>query len=148
GSGGSGAGGTGGAAGSSPGTGGAATAGSGMGGASTAGTGGTPTVGSGGMPFVYDQENTGSDCTVATKCPAVSAFMPIANLPDPFLSDSATRIPKRDDWRCRRNEIAAQIQYWGSGPKGAPPATETATFSGGKLTVVVTQGSTSITLSS
>ncbi len=130
------------------GTGGAGTAGQGMGGAAGSGVGGSPTVGSGGMPFVYDQENTGADCTVATKFPAFSALMPVANLPDPFLSEAGTRISKRDDWRCRRAEIGAQIQYWGSGPKGAPPATETATFSGGKLTVVVTQGSTSITLSS
>jgi hypothetical protein len=40
------------------------------------------------------------------------------------------------------------MQYWESGPKGAPPANLTATFSGNKLTVVVTQGSASITLSS
>ena len=112
------------------------------------GAAGTPSVGSGDMPLVYDNENTGSDCTVATTFPAFSALTPVANLPDPFLSDSGTRISKRDDWRCRRAEISAQIQHWGSGAKGAPPATETATFSGGKLTVVVTQGSTSITLSS
>ncbi len=148
GSGGSATAGTGGGAGASPGTGGAGTAGNGMGGAAGTGVGGSPTVGNGPMPLVYDQENTGSDCTVATKFPAFSALTAVTNLPDPFLSDSGTRITKRDDWRCRRNEIAAQIQYWGSGPKGAPPANETATFSGGKLTVVVTQGSTSITLSS
>jgi hypothetical protein len=69
-------------------------------------------------------------------------------LPDPFLLTSGTRMTSRDQWRCRRAEIGAQIQYWGSGPKGAPPATETATYSGGMLTVVVTQGSASITLSS
>jgi hypothetical protein len=41
------------------------------------------------------------------------------------------------------------MQYWVSGPKGVPPSDSalTATFSGGKLTVVITQGSTSITLS-
>jgi hypothetical protein len=60
---------------------------------------------------------------------------------------SGTRITTRDQWRCRRAEISSQIQYWGTGPKGAPPATETATYSGGTLTVVVTQGSASITLS-
>jgi len=69
-------------------------------------------------------------------------------LPDPFLTISGTRMTTRDQWRCRRAEISSLIQYWGTGPKGAPPATETATFSGGKLTVVVTQGGTSITLSS
>ncbi|HTQ03167.1 MAG TPA: hypothetical protein VMI54_04895 [Polyangiaceae bacterium] len=126
---------------------GAGTAGSGAGGASGAGTGGTGTAGSGGMPLVYDKENTGSDCTVATSFPAFSALTPIANLPDPFLSDSGTRISKRDDWRCRRAEIGAQVQHWGSGPKGAPPPSVTATVSGGKLSVVVSQGGASITLS-
>ena len=93
-------------------------------------------------------ENTGADCPAAPTPPAFSALSTIANLPDPFLMINGTRMTIRDQWRCRRAEISSLIQYWGTGPKGAPPPTETATFSGGKLTVVVTQGSTSITLSS
>lgn len=96
----------------------------------------------------YPTEDTGADCTPAPAPPAFSALPAIPNLPDPFLMANGNRIMKVSDWRCRRAEISSQVQHWGSGPKGAPPATETATFSGGKLTVVVTQGSTSITLSS
>ena len=112
-----------------------------------AGPGGASGVG-GDMPPVYTVENTGADCTVSTTFSAFSALTSIANFPDPFLMDSGTRMASRADWKCRRNEISAQVQHWGSGPKGAPPSNLTATYSGGKLTVVVTQGSASITLSS
>ena len=60
---------------------------------------------------------------------------------------SGTRITTKDQWRCRRAEIKSIVEYCESGPKGAPPTGLTATLSGGKLTVVATQGSTSITLS-
>jgi hypothetical protein len=55
---------------------------------------------------------------------------------------------RRDQWKCRRSEISSMIQFWGTGPKGAPPSDLTATFSGNSLSVVVTQGGASITLSS
>jgi hypothetical protein len=68
-------------------------------------------------------------------------------MPDPFLMTSGTRIASRDEWRCRRAEISSIMQYWVSGPKGAPPTDLTATFSTNKLTVVITKGSAMITLS-
>jgi hypothetical protein len=61
---------------------------------------------------------------------------------------NGTRISTRDQWRCRRSEIGSLIQYWGSGPKGAPPNDLTATLTGNQLRVVVTQNGASITLSS
>jgi hypothetical protein len=102
------------------------------------------------MPLVYPKENTGADCPPPAAPPAFSALTAVPELPDPFLLTSGTRITRRDQWRCRRAEIASQMQHWVSGPKGASPSESamTATFSGGKLTVVVTQSSTSITLSS
>lgn len=100
------------------------------------------------MPLVYDVENTGADCAIPNAFPAFSALKPVANLPDPFKREDGSTINTKADWRCRRAEISAQIQHWGSGPKGAPPSGLTATYSNGKLTVVATQGSASITLSS
>lgn len=97
------------------------------------------------MPLVYDTENTGESCAKPIN-PAFSALTPVANFPDPFLPSSGARITAREQWRCRRAEIASQIQYWGSGPKGAPPSDLTASYANGKLTVVVTQAGTSITL--
>ena len=61
---------------------------------------------------------------------------------------NGTRIPTKDQWRCRRAEIRSQMQHWVSGPKGAPPSTVTATLSGNTLTVVSTQDGASITLTS
>jgi len=100
------------------------------------------------MPLVYPTENTGADCPAPPAPPAFTALTAVPNLPDPFLKTSGTRIASRDEWRCRRAEISAQMQYWESGPKGAPPSNLSATYSAGKLTVVVTQGGASITLSS
>jgi len=102
--------------------------------------------GAGGLPTSYTTENTGADCPQIPAPPAFSALANIANLPDPFLKVNGTRIASKADWRCRRAEIASQIQYWGSGPKGAPPSNLTATLSGNTLTVTVTQGGATITL--
>ncbi len=121
-------------------------AGGGATGSGAAGGAGGSTGAGGGLPLVYPTENTGADCTVPKTFPAFGALAAVPNLPDPFLMDSGTRIATRDEWRCRRAEIAAQIQHWGTGPKGAPPSNLTATFSGNKLSVVVSQAGASITL--
>ena len=146
--------GSGGAAGSPTGSGGNATGGgagsatTGSGGAAGSGTGGAAGGGSGTLPTSYGTENTGADCAQPPTPPAFSALTSITNLPDPFLMTSGTRISKIADWRCRRAEISSQLQYWGSGPKGAPPAASnlTSTFSSGTLTVKVAQGGATITL--
>jgi hypothetical protein len=113
----------------------------------SAGTGGSSSTGAGGLPGSYDTEDTGADCPKLPAPPAFSALPSVTNLPDPFLSTSGTRISKIADWRCRRSEISQQVQYWGSGPKGAPPTGLTATLSGGKLSVAVTQGGATVNLS-
>ena len=121
-------------------------------GSASGGAGGGAAMASGGsggdLPFMYPVENTGADCPAPPAFPAFAALTPVPNLPDPFLLNSGTRISSRDEWRCRRAEISSQIQYWGSGPKGAPPSNLTASLSGGQLSVVATQGSASITLTS
>jgi len=175
GTGGSGAGGSSGTAGSSgtgghgtgggsPGTGGATmgtagtgAGGSGAGGSAGAGAGGRSGTGgmsggsvggAGGMPISSSTEDTGADCPKLPAPPAFSALPSIANLPDPFLRVDGTRITSKADWRCRRAEIGSQIQFWGTGPKGAPPSNLTATYSGGQLTVTVSQSGATITLTS
>jgi hypothetical protein len=123
----------------------------GSGGSSAGGsTGSGGTTGGGGLPGNYDKENTGADCPASPAPPAFSALPMIANLPDPFLMTSGTRISKISDWRCRRAEISSQIQYWGTGPKGAPPPASavTSTYSGGNLTVKITQSGATIDLTS
>lgn len=133
---------------SGAGMGGSASGGSASGGSGGGGTasGGAPVI-TGDMPLVYDQEDTGAACPKPQNG-SFSSLMSVANLPDPLLMSSGSRIATRGEWACRRAEIASQIQYWGTGPKGAPPSDLSATFSGNKLTVVVNQGGASITLSS
>jgi hypothetical protein len=115
------------------------------GGSSTVTSSGSGSTSGGAMPLVYTVENTGADCA-KPPLPAFGALTSVANLPDPFLMTSGTRIASRSDWRCRRAEIAAQIQNYELGTKPAPPASETATFSGGMLSVTVTANGKSITL--
>lgn len=119
-------------------------AGTGGGSAGSGGSAGGGIVGD--MPLVYEVENTGADCPPPPAAPAFSALPAVPNMPDPFLSTNGTRISKREEWRCRRAEISAQMQHWVSGPKGAPPSDVNATLSGNRLSVVVTQGGASITL--
>ena len=112
-------------------------------------TGGMPSTGgvvagSGGAMAGGTTENTGADCN-ATAAPMLSAKNPI--LPDPFKMHDGTRIASKSEWECRRNEIMKDIEKYEIGTKPEPP-TVTATFSGGKLSVVVTTSSGSITLSS
>jgi hypothetical protein len=74
--------------------------------------------------------------------------MAVANLPDPLLMDSGTRIASRADWRCRRAEISAHIQHWETGTKPEPPTTLTATYASNQLSVTVSANGHSVTLTS
>jgi hypothetical protein len=121
-----------------------ATGGSSAGG--SAGGGGATTMG-GALPAVYDTENTGADCPTSTD-PAFSALKAVANLPDPFMMNSGTRIAARADWRCRRAEISSHIQQWETGTKPAPPSSITATYASNKLSVTISANGNSVTLTS
>ncbi len=129
------------------GAGGAGAGGAGAGGAGTGGAAGSPMAGSGGMPLVYNVEDTGADCPAPPAPPAFNALTAIPNLPDPFLMTNGMRMTSKEEWRCRRAEIKASMEHWVSGPKGEPPSSLTATFASNKLTVVSTEGGASITLS-
>jgi len=100
------------------------------------------------VPLVYSKENTGEKCTppqlaAPGQCPSVQ------KLPDPFeWSNGSGRVKTLADWECRRNEIKAEIENYELGKKPAPPQSVKATYSGGTLTVVVNDGSGSLTLTS
>jgi hypothetical protein len=100
------------------------------------------------MPLVYGVENTGAECPQSS-FPSLSNLAAVESLPDPFLwSDVARgRITSHDDWRCRRAEIAAQVQYYELGTKPAPPGNLAAGFSADSvLTVTVIEGTGTLTL--
>ena len=100
------------------------------------------------VPLVYDVENTGAACT-APPLPSVAQLQSYTNLPDPFAwSDGNGRITHFDDWKCRRNEIKQEIEKYEIGTKPPKPGSVTATYSGGTLTVNVTENGNTLTLTS
>jgi hypothetical protein len=107
----------------------------------TTGTAGT--TGSGGSGPAGG-ENTGANCG-ATAAPLLGAQN--KKLPNPFAMHDGTVISTKAQWECRRNEIKADIEKFEIGPKQEPPTVK-ATLSGSNLSVAVTVGSNSITLTS
>ncbi|MFN8416335.1 MAG: sugar-binding protein [Cytophagaceae bacterium] len=100
------------------------------------------------VPLVYDVENTGSSC-VAPPLPAVSQLQSYSLLPDPFAwSNGSGRVNCFSDWKCRRNEIKQEIERYEIGVKPPKPSNVTATYSGGVLTVNVTENGNTLTLTS
>lgn len=108
----------------------------------------TPPEPSGEVPAVYSQEHTGADCPLPD-LPAYADLPSIDELPNPFQMSDGSLITAKSEWRCRRAEINARIQKYELGIKPPPPPSQIeATMSGNKLTVVVTDGGGSITLTS
>ena len=105
--------------------------------------------GKGGVPLVYDVENTGSKFA-APAMPGVEALPESRELPDPLeWSNGKGKVKKFKDWSRRRNEISNEIQHYGIGTKPAVPAGAVkARMSGDTLIVDVTVNGETLTLSS
>ncbi len=93
---------------------------------------------------VASDENTGADCPVSA-LPDAGELPAIATLPDPFLGLDGERITAREEWRCRRAEINAQLQRYESGPKPIKPAGVTGEVSTEQVTVNVEHEGETIT---
>ena len=162
------------AAGAAPTAGGGATAGA----SGAAGTGRSGTAGSGGMtnaggataaagsmssagttssagtmsadgnaPELGTVEDSGADCAIPAMPPAaqLTAF---EKHHDPFTRLDGSRITRKDQWRCRRAEIKAQVERYESGPKPVVAADEvTAQLSGNTLSISVSSGGKSVRFS-
>ncbi len=94
-------------------------------------------------PLVFDVENTGASCTVTA-----GNLQNNPNLPDPFNFTNGGRVATFEDWKCRRNEIKADIERYEIGTKPNKPSNITATYSGTTLTVKVTENGQTLTLTS
>ncbi len=81
------------------------------------------------IPLVYETENTGADCPEPPLY-SFNALPEIEHLPDPFAWSDTTRgrISSYADWRCRRNEVGAEIQHYELGAKPALPGNLKANF--------------------
>jgi hypothetical protein len=63
---------------------------------------------------------------------------PVASLPDPFTFADGRKVAERTDWRCRRAELAAQIQHFELGHKPDVPVLTRARMDGHDLVVYAT----------
>ncbi len=98
------------------------------------------------IPLVYEVENTGANCPKPV-LPAFDALPTIRPLTDPFeWSNGKGRSTKFADWRCRRAEIAAEIQHYEIGEKPTRPDTISASFVDTILTVNITKNGNTLTL--
>jgi hypothetical protein len=98
------------------------------------------------IPFVYDVENTGVDCT-KPPLPTINELPVVKPLTDPFeWSDGSGRDTTIEAWTRRRSEIAAEFQNYEIGPKPVRPDTITASYSGGTLTVIIVKNGDTIKL--
>jgi hypothetical protein len=79
-------------------------------------------------------ENRGADCVVPP-LPAGSTLPVNPNLPDPFTRLDGTRITRKSDWTCRRQEILQQVYQYIYGAKPVKPDSVTGTVSTTQITV-------------
>ncbi|KAJ8483232.1 hypothetical protein ONZ45_g7877 [Pleurotus djamor] len=80
-------------------------------------------------------------------CSAIPSSISFSNtaLPDPFQPISGgARITTKDQWTCRRNEISQLLQRFELGAMPPKPQSVTASFSGGRLTINVSDQGKSI----
>lgn len=100
------------------------------------------------VPSVYAVEHTGADCP-KPPLPTLAELPVVESLPNPFeWSDGSGTIAQLSEWRCRRAEIAEEIQHYELGPKPGRPEGMQARLSPERraLMVTVTEGDASMTL--
>ena len=108
------------------------------------------------IPTVYTVENSGAAIErSATSMPALRNCPVIVPLPDPFawsadpLGSNPARSTAFDDWQTHRQEFLDMFQHYEIGTKPTVSTEQvTASFEEGVLTVVVTVGENSLTLTS
>lgn len=96
------------------------------------------------LPFaeIYERQNT-SDCAIKDSYPAVN----FAKLPDPFTFEDGKKVASKADWTCRQQEISKLLQQYELGVYPPPPDKVEASLSGTTMSVKVTVGSKSVTIS-
>ena len=101
----------------------------------------------GGIPLVYDVENTGANASPVL--PSKDEARKIDPLPDPLeWSDGSGRVTDFADWAQRRGEIAKEIQHYEIGEKPVvDPSAVVATMDGNTLKVAVTVNGQTLNLS-
>lgn len=88
-------------------------------------------------------EDHRSECTMPS-FPAVSALKSASTLPDPFKMFDGTAITSKAQAKCKREEVLAMMEKYVMGEKPRKPEKVEGSFSGGKLTVKVTDKGKSV----
>ena len=86
------------------------------------------------------------NCTLPT-LPDASALPVNTKLPDPFTFFNGTKLTRKDQWECRRQEILAMAAKYMYAPVPTKPDRVTGTVSGGTVSINVMVGSRSATFS-
>lgn len=101
-----------------------------------------------GPPLVYSVENTGTEYE-APPLPDIEDLPEIQPLTDPLAwSDGSGRVSEFLEWSKRRSEIKAEIEHYENGEKPDRPETITTSYEDGTLTVNVTVGNETLTMTS
>ncbi|KAJ0337049.1 4-O-methyl-glucuronoyl methylesterase [Colletotrichum chrysophilum] len=81
-----------------------------------------------------------------TACPALPNGLGASTsvLPDPFTFQDGSKVTTKADWSCRQAEISSQLQRLELGTLPPKPQSVTASYSGNKLTINVSDGGKSI----
>ncbi len=85
---------------------------------------------------------TGENSTGHCNIPPLAAFADLAEipeLPNPFVAMNGSKITEKQQWPCRRVEIAAQAQHYELGIKPAKPQQVHGIVSKEKITVAITE---------
>ncbi|KAF3931005.1 hypothetical protein ABW20_dc0101668 [Dactylellina cionopaga] len=99
------------------------------------------------LGVVTTSSTTTTGNTNPTTCPALPSSIPLVNnakLPDPFTFVSGTKVTTKAQFTCRQAEILAAMQQYELGTKPPKPSSVTGSYSGGVLTVKVSNGGASI----
>lgn len=83
------------------------------------------------------------------ECPVASVpdIKGSAKLPDPFTMFDGSKVTTKDQWKCRREELSALLEKIELGEKPRHPEKVEGSYSGGNLTVKVTDKGNSISFS-
>ncbi|KAI1174844.1 hypothetical protein F4777DRAFT_368077 [Nemania sp. FL0916] len=96
------------------------------------------------MPYagqLYERQN--STCATQASYPTVND----AKLPDPFTFSDGRKVTTQDEWKCRQAEISKILQQYELGDYPPPPDKVEATLSGTTLSVKITVGTKTATIS-
>lgn len=109
----------------------------------SSGCNGQSTSNTSGVPLLFSEEFTGSDCTVPGMIP-YEDMKEISHLPNPFVFMNGPEISGINDWACRRAEIAKQIQHYELGEKPGAPESVSGSFDGDILDILIEDRNQSI----